>query len=109
LNIRERVRPLLRPGTPVADLFEEARAGYEAQGLLRYLPGRIGHGLGLGAHEAPSLDSKANIVLEPGMLFTFEPNLRVPEWGGLQHSDTLLVTENEVEFLTRTPNGFLQV
>lgn len=109
LKIRERVRPLLRPGTPVAALFEEARAGYEAQGLLRYLPGRIGHGMGLGAHEAPSLDGKTDVVLEPGMLFTFEPNLRVPEWGGLQHSDTLLVTDTDVEFLTRTPNDFIQV
>lgn len=108
LKIRDRVRPLLRPGTPVAALFQEARAGYEAAGLLRYLPGRIGHGMGLGAHEAPSLDGKTDVVLEPGMMFTFEPNLRVPEWGGLQHSDTLLVTDSDVEFLTRTANGFIQ-
>jgi Xaa-Pro dipeptidase len=109
LKIRERVKPLLCPGTPVADLFKAARAGYQEQGLLRYLPGRIGHGMGLGAHESPSIDAKSDVVLAPGMMFTFEPNLRVPEWGGLQHSDTLLVTENDVEFLTRTPNGFIQV
>jgi Xaa-Pro dipeptidase len=43
------------------------------------------------------------------MVLTFEPNLRIPPWGGLQHSDTVLITEDGNEFLTTTENGFIQV
>jgi Xaa-Pro dipeptidase len=43
------------------------------------------------------------------MLVTFEPNLRIPEWGGLQHSDSVLITDTGCEFLTHTERGLLQV
>ncbi|WP_420236957.1 M24 family metallopeptidase [Telmatobacter bradus] len=109
LQIREETRPLIRPGARVADLFLAVRSAYQRLGYGKYLPGRIGHGMGLGAHEEPSLDGKSDLVFEPGMIFTFEPNLRIPEWGGLQHSDTLLITPTGHESLTITPNGFLQV
>ena len=109
LEIRAKVQPHIRPGVTGAQLYQLARQEYIRLGLERYVPGRIGHGLGLGAHEHPSLDSRSTEVLEPGMLITFEPNIRVPEWGGLQHSDTLLITEDGFEFLTTTPREFLAV
>jgi Xaa-Pro dipeptidase len=62
--------------------------------------------MGLGPHEHPSIDPRSEIVLEPGMMITLEPNLRFP-WGGLQHSDTILITPGGHEVLTRTPSGFL--
>lgn len=109
LEIRERVAPWMRPGVRCADLYERAKAEYIRLGYQRYLPGRIGHGLGLGAHEHPSLDSRSSITLEPGMLITFEPNLRIPEWGGLQHSDSVLITTSGNEFLTTTRRGYIEV
>ncbi len=109
LEIRETVRRLIRPGARIADLFGVAKAAYERLGYRAYIPGRIGHGMGLGAHEEPSLEGKSSLVLKPGMMFTLEPNLRIPEWGGIQHSDTILVTEDGHEFLTSTQNGFLSV
>lgn len=109
LGIRERVQASLRPGVSCADLYETAKREYVERGLSRYVPGRIGHGLGLGAHEHPSLDSRSDIVLAPGMLVTFEPNLRIPEWGGLQHSDSVLITRDGHEFLTTTRRGYIQV
>jgi len=109
LEIRRRTQTLIGPGARVADVFLQAKRCYEELGFGAYLPGRIGHGMGLGAHEEPSLDGKSDLLFEPGMVFTFEPNLRIPEWGGLQHSDTLLITPDGYESLTATPNGFLQV
>ena len=43
------------------------------------------------------------------MIFTVEPNLRIPEWGGLQHSDTVLVTDDGFDFLTQTRRDFIRV
>ena len=109
LEVRARTKPLFKPGTPVAELYGTAKQAYADLGYAKYTPGRIGHGMGLGAHEEPSIDANSKIVLAPGMVCTFEPNLRIPPWGGLQHSDTILITDDGCEFLTTTDNGYLQV
>jgi Xaa-Pro dipeptidase len=109
LEIRAEMRPYLKAGVPVAELFGKAKATYERLGYARNVPGRIGHGIGLGAHEHLSLEGRSEFVLAPGMMLTFEPNLRLPEWGGLQHSDTVVITDGEPDFLTRTRNDFIQV
>ena len=109
LEVRARTKPLFKPGISVAELYDTAKQDYADLGYAKYTPGRIGHGMGLGAHEDPSLDADSKIVLAPGMVCTFEPNLRIPPWGGLQHSDLVLITDDGCEFLTTTDNGYLQV
>jgi Xaa-Pro dipeptidase len=107
-RLRDEVRPLLRPGVAVAEVFQACKANLEANGYPLNIPGRIGHGIGLGAHEALSLDARSPYILEPGMLITFEPNLRVPPVCGTQISDTVLITETGSEFLTSGHDGFVQ-
>jgi Xaa-Pro dipeptidase len=41
--------------------------------------------------------------MRPGMLFTVEPGVYVEGLGGFRHSDTILVTEGDPEFLTDYP------
>ncbi|WP_341992057.1 Xaa-Pro peptidase family protein [Azorhizobium sp. AG788] len=107
LEIRAELEPLMKPGTPISALFAATKAGLEARGYGKYLPGRIGHGIGLGAHEHPSLDAKTDIPLEPGMIFTLEPNLRMPGIAATQFSDTILITPDGCEFLTQSVGGEL--
>jgi len=109
LEIRAQVDADIRPGTPYKDLFEKTRAAFKAHGYGDYIPGRIGHGIGLGAHEHSSLDAASPLVMEPGMLFTFEPNIRVPGVCATQISDTVLITDTSREYLTRSDGGYLQV
>jgi Xaa-Pro dipeptidase len=109
LEVRARTCDLVRAGTPVRELFAAAKAEYQRLGYGANIPGRIGHGMGLGHHEYPSIDAETDFVLQPNMVITYEPNLRIAEWGGLQHSDTVLITETGHEFLTKTDNGFIQV
>ena len=109
LEIRDEILPHLRPGVSCAEAYEVARQGYVRRGYGDYLPGRIGHGLGLGPHEQPSLGPHDDLVFEPGMVFTIEPNLRIPSFGGLQHSDSLVITETGHELLTTTRRDLIQV
>lgn len=109
LAIREQVSGLLRPGTPYCELFNQVKAGLKARGYGHYIPGRIGHGIGIGAHEHASLDASSSLVLEPGMIFTFEPNLRIPGLCGTQISDTVLITDTGCEFLTQSTGGYIEV
>ena len=109
LEINEEVKPYLRPGLSCAEVYEAARASYVRHGYGDYLPGRIGHGLGLGPHEQPSLGPHDDLVLAPGMVLTIEPNLRIPSFGGLQHSDSVVITDAGFEYLTTTRRDLIQV
>lgn len=110
LKIREDILPAMRPGEPLSELFNITKRGLEAAGYGANIPGRIGHTIGLGAHEHTSLDGKTDVILAPGMLFTLEPNLRVPsENVSTQISDTILITETGHEFLTRSRGGYIEV
>lgn len=110
LDIRERIAPVMKPGTALRELYEITRTGLIGAGYEANIPGRIGHTIGLGAHEHYSLDGKSEVILEPGMLFTLEPNLRVFDQGvATQISDTVLITETGHEILTRSRGGYIEV
>lgn len=109
LEIRAEMAKLIRPGTPIAELVAETRARFEAHGYAGYIPGRLGHGIGTGAHEHWSLDAASDDIFEAGMIFTWEPNLRVPGVCATQYSDTVLVTETGHENLTRSRCDYMEV
>ena len=64
---------------------------------------RIGHGLGLGNHEAPWLSEGSEDCLSKNMVISIEPGIYLPEIGGVRHSDTVLVTGDGHELLTAYP------
>lgn len=101
LEAREEVFKILKPGTLFEELYLAAEKVFIKNGFKEILPGRIGHGLGLSTHEFPSVAKGNKLKLAPGMVFTVEPGLMCKECGGVRHSDTVLVTENGFEFLTK--------
>lgn len=109
LRAREAVFKILKPGTLFKDLYFAAAKVYSDAGFEKILPGRVGHGVGCSAHEFPSLDPKNEIPLAPGMVITVEPGLMDKSWGGVRHSDTVLITESGYERLTVLENGKIVV
>jgi Xaa-Pro dipeptidase len=68
----------------------------------KIMPHALGHGIGLEAHEAPALRSRADngAILAPGMIFTLEPGLYDPVLGGCRLENDILITGTGVEVLT---------
>ena len=66
------------------------------------MPHALGHGIGLQAHEAPFIRSRAenDWILEPGMIITLEPGIYDPVHGGCRLENDILVTETGAELLT---------
>ncbi len=62
---------------------------------------RTGHGLGLGNHEAPWIAEGSPDVLAENMVISIEPGIYLKGKGGVRHSDTILVTHDGYEVLTR--------
>lgn len=109
LKAREAVFNILKPGTRFEELYHAAADVYTAYGFGNILPGRVGHGVGNSAHEFPSLAAGNKIVLQPGMVITVEPGLMDKSWGGVRHSDTVLITEDGYECLTKLNNKEIQI
>jgi len=65
---------------------------------------RVGHGIGIKAHESPYLNKgNVNVTLKAGMTFTSEPGIYLVDKFGVRHEDILLVKESgEPEILTGT-------
>ena len=103
-EIREGVAQLMKPGTRANALYEASRRGFEMRGYKDYVPGRIGHAIGLGNHEDFSINANSPWVLTPGMIITLEPHIQIPGICSTQFSDTILITAEGYEYLTSPPN-----
>ncbi len=91
----------VRPGVATGDIDAAARRVIDAGGHADQFFHRVGHGLGLEAHEDPSLDPGSTTVLEPGMVFTIEPGIYVPGWGGVRIEDDVVVEDGGCRVLTK--------
>ncbi len=93
----------IRPGARCSDVDRAVRGFFEAHDLMPYWRHHVGHSLGIGAHEAPFFDIGDDSLIRPGMVFSVEPGIYIPEFAGFRHSDTILVTETGMELLTYYP------
>ncbi|HEX8194353.1 MAG TPA: Xaa-Pro peptidase family protein [Allosphingosinicella sp.] len=95
----------VRPGVPCEEIDRAARRVLERRGFgpdykLPGLPHRTGHGIGLSIHEAPYLVRGDSTPLRPGMCFSNEPMIVVPERFGIRLEDHFHVTEEGAAWFT---------
>jgi Xaa-Pro aminopeptidase len=103
LALQTRAIEVIRPGAPVAEVELEVLRLAEELGQDANLRHHVGHSIGLEGHEAPFLDRGDEAVCQPGMVFTVEPGVYLPEVGGFRHSDTVCVTEEGARVMTDYP------
>jgi Xaa-Pro aminopeptidase len=66
-----------------------------------------GHGIGLDIHEEPFMSTKCDKLLKPGMIVTVEPGIYIPNLGGVRIEDDILLTENGIDIITRSPKELI--
>jgi len=62
----------------------------------------LGHGVGLEAHEKPRLGYQSADVLADNMVFTVEPGVYIPGWGGVRVEDMVLLDNGQARVLTKS-------
>ena len=100
---------MIRPGVACGELDSAVNEFLRAEGYAgeECRLHRTGHGIGLGNHEAPWVAEGSTDVLAENMVISVEPGIYLKGEGGFRHSDTVLVTRDGCECLTRCrrPSG----
>lgn len=103
LQAQQKALAAIRPGVRARDVDAEARAVIGEAGFGQFFGHGLGHGLGLQIHEAPAVRRNSEAILQAGMVFTIEPGIYLPGWGGVRIEDDVLVTPEGCEVLTHVP------
>jgi Xaa-Pro aminopeptidase len=89
-------------GRSLKGIDAAARKHIEKSGYGKYFTHSTGHGLGLCVHEYPVVSFRAKDSIKTGMVFTVEPGIYIPKWGGVRIEDTVLVKKQGFELITKT-------
>jgi Xaa-Pro dipeptidase len=93
----------LKEGEVAEEVDKKSLDQIRKAGFEKFLKHRTGHGIGLQGHEAPWIAEGDKTVLKQGMTFSCEPGVYDPAWGGLRHSDTVVVRKDKGEVLNKYP------
>ncbi|WP_149536772.1 M24 family metallopeptidase [Siccirubricoccus phaeus] len=99
IGARDLCKAMLRPGTPVPDLYR-AYVDYLRTRNIEPTLKFLGHGIGQTIHEEPYITDTRQILLQPNVTMTMEPLYMIPGRMGFHVEDMYLITETGFEPIT---------
>lgn len=98
----------LRPGIGYVEADKVARDIIAEAGYGEYFGHGLGHSLGMEVHDGARLSPAApEGNVRPGEIWTVEPGIYIPDWGGVRIEDDVLVTDGAPRVLTHAPKELI--
>lgn len=89
------------PGETAMNVDKAARDVIEKAGFGEFFVHRTGHGLGSEIHEPPFITSTSKTILEPGMVFSIEPGIYMPDKFGVRLEEIVILKEDGPVILSK--------
>ncbi len=93
---------IIESGMPEDTAHEVAHRVIREAGYGEAFGHGLGHGIGLQVHEAPWLRPTSSAPLQDGMVFSIEPGIYLPGWGGVRIEDLVVLENGRCRVLTRS-------
>lgn len=91
---QEKATRAIRENVGARSVDQAAREHIDNAGFKGKFGHGLGHGVGLAVHEGPRLGPTKDAVLAKHMVFTVEPGVYLPEWGGVRLENMAAVTDD---------------
>lgn len=105
LEAQNRAIKKSRVGVAAKAVDAAARDYITKAGYGRRFGHSTGHGLGMNVHEGPWISAGSTHILKKNMVFTVEPGIYLPGFGGVRIEDDVLVTAKGPVVLSTTPKS----
>jgi len=96
----------LIPNTKASVIDDVARDYIISKGY-KTIPHSLGHGIGIDVHELPHISPNSKDVLRSGMVFSIEPGIYIPNFGGVRIEDLVVLEKNGPRLLTHSPKTLI--
>lgn len=103
LRARDEALKAVRDGANAKDVHMAAQAVIDDTKFKGKFTHGLGHSIGLSVHDGGRISSAIDTVLLSGMVFTIEPGIYIPGYGGMRVEDDILVTKRGHRLLTDAP------
>jgi Xaa-Pro aminopeptidase len=94
----------VKPGIECQEVDRVPRAVIAEAGYGEYFIHRTGHGIGITTHEPPYMVEGETHLVQPGMCFSIEPGIYLPNRFGVRIEDIVTVTGEGGRRLNQTPH-----
>ena len=109
LEAQEVVEKAVRPGMTGREADSLARGVIARAGYGEAFLHGLGHGIGLEVHEPPWLSqSRGDEPLRAGMVFSVEPGIYLPGWGGVRIEDLVVLEDTGARVLCHSPKELVR-
>lgn len=73
------------------------------------IPHSLGHGIGIEVHESPAISLNSKDYLKNGMVFSIEPGIYIPDFGGVRIEDLFVLENGKIRQLTKSPKDLIEL
>jgi Xaa-Pro aminopeptidase len=94
----------VKPGIECQEVDRVPRAVITEAGYGEFFIHRTGHGIGITTHEPPYMVEGETHLVQPGMCFSIEPGIYLPNRFGVRIEDIVTVTGEGGRRLNQTPH-----